>query len=276
VHTITGPDDDDFFDSSFLRNGNNKKAKLASEFLTSEDSLDAIADALRANLIEGSCVDDSNDDFFEYVQDVDIFVLSQNDFEDSIAAMETYARGIADSKDLTSEAVAMTSEDSNSVTQLLPYYYKESTELEGNDSTNGRFKIGLSGVGCGPWDQTALLDMNAGIHDAINAMGFVDKGHVVDKIVESKKQPKTDRHYVWKCHYDIYAQLDLQGSALDNDALQTIGDALCDDLTHYGGTEKFETVIDCKIKALKPSEYEMMVATSEQKAKISPMFSAPE
>ena len=189
----------------------NKKARnqaIASDFVLSEASVNAIADAMRTKLIEGTCaLEGDTDHFFEYIEDTDIFVLSQEEFESSVAAISA-SREVTNVSHSTSVAATDRSQSSNATGSLLPFYYGESfstkTSIRSIKSRLEMIKIGLSGVNCGPWDNEALLDMNSGLHDSINSLGFTDKGHVIDKIVKRRKTPLYQRRYIWKCHYDVY------------------------------------------------------------------------
>lgn len=237
-----------------LDSKNDRDQRIASDFVMSEASVNTIADAFRKNLIEGSCaLKGGSDDSFEYVQDTDIYVLSQGEFQDSIAAIAASREARTDTRTAS--------------TALLPFHYGESsssTSIAVAASANRLFRIGLSGVGCGPWDNTDLLDMNSGLHDSINSMGFVDKGHVIDKIMGGTAQPRSGRRYVWKCHFDVYAKLDLAGIHLNDAALDDIGDVLCDNLIQFGGEKRFKNAIDCQLSPLTASEYEAVVTTKEK------------
>jgi len=258
-----------------LASKKDRDQRIASNFVMGEPSVNAIADAVRANLIDGSCaIKGDKDDSFEYVQDIDIYVLSQIDFEGSVTAIMASREARDDAK---GASVATTNlEASPSATALLPFYSggSSSTSLVATVTANGLFKIGLSGVDCGPWDNEDLLDMNSGLHDSIHSMGFSDKGHIIDRIVGDRNDPQSHRRYVWKCHFDIYANLDLAGSVLDDASLDAIGDALCDDLVHYGANEKFRNVIDCQLEPLTATEY-VTIVTANNKAGL-PVSSALE
>jgi hypothetical protein len=272
LNTNTNTDENEKF---ALASKKDRDQVIASDFVMSEASVNAIADAVRTNLIEGSCdVKGDKDDSFEYVQDIDIFVLSQSEFEESIAAIAA-SREARDGAQAASAAVT-DMEASPSSTELIPFYYggSSSTSIVAIATTNRLFKIGLSGVDCGAWNNEALLDMNSGLHDSMNSMGFTDKGHVIDKIVGGRNQPNSDRRYVWKCHYDVYAKLDLAGSVLDDASLDDIGDALCDDLIQYGGNEKFRNVIDCQLEPLTATKYRAII-TADKKVGL-PVSSARE
>ena len=242
----------------------NRDQGIASDFVTSEASVNAVADAVRMNLIEGSCdIKGDNEDSFEFVQDTDIFVLSQSEFEESIAAIAAFKEARDSARAASVAATDM--EASPASIELIPFYYggSSSTSIVATATTNGLFKIGLSGVDCGAWNSEALLDMNSGLHDSINSMGFTDKGHVIDKIVGGN-QSNSDRRYIWKCHYDVYAKLDLAGSVLDAASLDDIGDALCDDLIQYGGNAKFQNVIDCQLEPLTSTNYRAIITADEK------------
>ena len=254
-------------DENFARRASkkNRNQGIASDFVASEASVNAIADAVRTILIEGSCdIKGDNEDSFEFVQDTDIFVLSQSEFEESVAAIAAF-REARDSAQAASVATT-DMEASPASTELIPFHYggSSSSSIVATATTNGLFKIGLSGVDCGAWNSEALLDMNSGLHDSINSMGFTDKGHVIDKIVGGRNQSNSDRRYVWKCHYDVYAKLDLAGSVLDAASLDDIGDALCDDLIQYGGNAKFQNVIDCQLEPLTANNYRAIVTADEK------------
>lgn len=270
------PDDDSMGTSSTLVNTNNyqqdladKKSRdegIASDIIMSEESVNAIAYAMRAKLIEGTCATKEEDDYaFEYIRDTEIYVLSQNEFEESVAAI-TASREASNNEQEASSAAVEDLESSNASTDLLPFYYGGLYSDGGNLDTASvsrlnRIKIGLSGVGCGPWNNEALLDMNSGLHDSINSLGFRDKGHVIDKILGRRRQPNSERRYTWNCHYDVYAKVDVDEGTLDEPSLENIGDALCDDMVRNSGSEKFENTIDCQLQVLSAAEYESIVNT---------------
>ena len=249
-----------------------KKARdegIASDFLNSEASLNTFADVMRAKLIEGTCVTEGdNDSSFEYVQDTDIFALSKSEFEASVAAI--HASRDAMNTDHSTFSTVSEMESSHPTTKILPFYFGEiAPNNKGAVVTAAAnrlkmIKIGLSGVGCGPWDNEALLDFNSGLHDSVNSLGLMDKGHVLDKIVGRSKRFHSKRRYVWKCHYDLYAKMYLGGDDLDEPSLENISDALCDDMVRNGGKQKFRNVIDCQLQVLSAAEYESIVSANEE------------
>ena len=272
-----GPDDDSMESDSLLLDSNNehtienlarknKKVRdevIASDYVLSEASVNAIADAMRAKLIEGTCAPEGDSNhYFEYIEDIDIFVLSQEDFDSSVAVVSA-SREMTNVSHSASGATVGHSRSSNATGSLLPFYYGESFSTKTSvTSIKGRIemiKIGLSGVSCGPWDNEALLDMNSGLHDSINSLGFTDKGHVVDKIVKRRNSPLYQRRYTWNCHYDVYAKVDIEGAELDKLSLGNIADAICDDMVRYSGSQKFQNVIDCQLQRVSASEYESVV-----------------
>ncbi len=260
--------------SSTLLNTNNyqqaladKKSRdegIASDIIMSEESVNAIAYAMRAKLIEGTCATKEEDDYsFEYIRDTEIYVLSQNEFEESIAAI-TASREASNAEQEATSAAAEDLESSNTSTDLLPFYYgglnSDGSSVDTADvSRLNRIKIGLSGVGCGPWNTEALLDMNSGLHDSINSLGFRDKGHIIDKVLGRRRRRNSERRYSWNCHYDVYAKVDVEGVTLDEPSLENIGDALCDDMVRNSGSEKFQNTIDCQLQVLSTTEYESIV-----------------
>jgi hypothetical protein len=288
----TGPDDDSMQAAPLLLTTDNIPTKteelalvskqdrdrqIATNYVMSESSVNAIADALRTKLIEGVCaIEGHKDDSFEYVRDTDIFVLSQSDFEDSVAVIVASREPGRDTQ--AASAAVAEAKPSESVFQSLPFYYggASASSILATTATNEFFKIGLSGVDCGPWNNEAVLDLNSGLHDSINSMGFMDKGHVMDKIVGGRNRERSDRRFAWKCHYDVYARLDIAGGVVDDASLDDIGDALCDDLIQYGGNEKFRNVIDCQLEPKTASEYAAIVAATDDKKTGLPISPARE
>jgi len=276
-YSTTGPDDDSLQGNSqnlllnknerlALSNKKNQDQIIASQVVLSEASVNDIADAVRANLIDKSCnVKGNDEDSFEFVRDVDIFVLSKSDFEESVATImaNREAKDVANTHSVANTPNDLTT--SLDAPALLPFYYGgySPSTFAAAATTNRLFRIGLSGVDCGAWVNEDLLDMNSGLHDSINAMGFTDKGHVIDKIVGGRKHPQSERHYTWKCHYDVYAKLDLEGNLLDNAALDDISDAFCDDLIQFGGREKFQNVIDCRLAPVSATQYKAIVDANQ-------------
>ncbi len=240
---------------------------IASDIVMSEESVDAIAYAMRAKLIDGICAD-NNDDSFEYIRDTEIYVLSQAEFEESVAAIAA-SREARNSGHATSSVAVNDLKSSHDSTALLPFYYgglysDGDSVATATASRLNMIKIGLSGVVCGPWNNEALLDMNSGLHDSINSLGFRDKGHVIDKILGRKRPRNSVRRYVWNCHYDVYAKVDLEGGTLDEPSLANIGDALCDDMVTNSGSEKFQNAIDCQLQVVNAVEYEFIVTAEEK------------
>ena len=250
---------------------------IASDIIMSEESVDAVAYAMRAKLIDGICAA-NNDDSFEYIRDTEIYVLSQAEFEESVAAIAA-SREARNSGHATSSAAVDDLESSHASTALLPFYYgglhsDGDSVATATASRLNMIKIGLSGVACGPWNNEALLDMNSGLHDSINSLGFRDKGHVIDKILGRKRSRNSGRRYVWNCHYDVYAKVDLEGDTLEEPSLANIGDALCDDMVTNSGSEKFQNAIDCQLQVISAAEYENIV-TGEEKVGL-PVSVTPE
>ena len=261
--------------------------RAASNHVMSETSVNSIADALRKNLIEGSCVE-NRDDSFEYVRNTDIYVLSQSDFEKSVAAI-TASMEVKDDKDF---------KDDTNLAALpvgtaaeLPYIYGEGVPENfgsadtGNDRVRdkvvtggddfGLFKIGLWGVDCGPWNNEDLLDLNSALHDAINAVGVTDRGHVMDKIVPRKGfPPRFRRRYSWKCHFDVYTRLGLDRTIPKDYVLADVGDGLCDYLGRFGWKNKFRNVIDCSVDPVTETDYRSIVTISGDEEAGIPVASA--
>lgn len=284
----TGSNQNELFARGNARSNRNKR--MASDLVSSDASMGAIADAMRTNLIEGYCGSSYNDNRngnadggFRNVRSTDIFVLSQAEFEQSVATINaSREKKPMDDAGAKPPASATDLAASPSAAASLPFYYGESssfssTSIVAKAADNRLFKIRLSGVGCGSWNNQDLFDVNSGLHDAINSMGFEDKGHVFDKIIEAK-YPEIDRKYVWKCSYDVYAKLDVSGGgsesgsssfALDGAALDDVGDALCADLVRYGGDNRFENVIDCRLDPLGAAEYEAVVVVAGLKTVVS-------
>jgi len=255
-----------------LSRKHDREQRGAFDHAMSESSVNAIADALRKNLIDGSCVRD-DDDSFEYVRDTEIYVLSQSDFEESVAAIAASVEVGDDAPRAVSQAATTDSVAQPAATAAFPFYYGNSSSTNlAAASTSGDgfqfFKVGLSGVDCGAWNNEDLLDLNSGLHDAINSMGLTDRGHVMDKIVRrNQAKPRFGRVYGWKCHYDVYTRLGLDNGtkAPDDYVLADIGDALCDDLGQYGWKNKFRNVIDCLIEPVTELDYRSIVATAGDK-----------
>eukprot|EP00536_Pseudo-nitzschia_multiseries_P007890 jgi/Psemu1/19005/gm1.19005_g len=239
--------------------------RMASDFVLSEASMNAIADAMRSNLIEGSCVS-KGDDTFEYIQNTDVFPLSQADFEASLAAIEASTKAKAlETNAISGDYSTIAPPSSPEGIVSLPFYYggvtSPHTDTVTETVTNQFFKIGFSGIDCGPWNNQDLFDVNSALHDSINSLkGLNDRGHVIDKIIGTKGTAK-HRKYTWKCQFDMYSKLDVTGEMSDS-ALDDIGDSLCADLYQFG-SGKFQNAIDCNLKPLSSSEYSDIVVRED-------------
>ena len=57
---------------------------------------------------------------------------------------------------------------------------------------NKHFKVGLSRVDCEAWKNQELFGFNSAVHDSVNSINCgCDLGHVIDKIVERKRNITT-------------------------------------------------------------------------------------
>ncbi|VEU42896.1 unnamed protein product [Pseudo-nitzschia multistriata] len=272
------PDDDALkvVSGSFLLNTyDTKKAKdeeIASDYVFGEASMNAIADAMRKHLIEGTCVAEG-DDYFEYIERVDVYPISQAEFESTVAAIaafkETRKEAVASHNE--NEREALDKNEGSSPTGLaspplveasLPFYYGTLVASDAAATSASRhFRIGLSGIACGPWNNQDLLDVNSALHNSINSLeGLSDKGHTIDKIVGGATHRPRPRNYTWGCGFDLYSRLDVAGEMSDS-ALDDIGDSLCSELYWLGGN-RFEHAIDCGLEPLSVTEYNEAVAVT--------------